>query len=220
MSQSSTRTGGYLAITGAVSMFIGAALWGASGTDLWNALASNQMESYLAEASRVRQLLVANTSFWILGVILLGSARTIMSDLCTRNQSTARVALVCIRTAVPIAIVSFIIMLSLAVRITPDTPSKDVALATVIGWIGTRLDDIATILLVGAGPFFISVAGYGEWVPRWLRTWGYLAGLAGLLAVIGIYVPDATELIFIIIPFGLGWMIAAGVVLVKSGKSK
>jgi hypothetical protein len=199
-------------------MFIGAAFWGASGTDLWHTLATGQMDSYLARANSVRSLLIANTSFWILGVLLMGSAGTIMSDLCTRNQTTARIALFCMRSGVPIAIVSFIIMLSLSLQIAPDTSPGAVSLATVLGWIGTNLDNVATILIAGAGPLFLSIAGYGEWVPRWLRTWGYLAGLSGLLAVLGIYVTSAIELLFVIIPFGLGWMIAAGVVLVKAGK--
>ena len=103
-------------------------------------------------------------------------------------------------------------MLSLAIVL----PSADVA--TLIGWIGARLDDIATMLIVGLSPLCLSIAGKRDWVPAWLAIWGYLAGITGLLVVISL-LTGIVALGFIIIPFGIGWMIAAGVVLIKKSKS-
>ena len=199
---------GYVAIAGALSMLTGAVLWGASGTDLWNALASDQMESYLGQLEPVKQLLVANTIFWVLGVLLMGTAVTLMSGCCPSNPGLAQLALVFMRSAVPVAMVSFIIMLSLAIR----PPAVDSA--NNIGWIGTRLDDLATILIIGASPLFISIAGRADWVPGWLAVWGYLAGIAGILGVISL-LSGVVALGYVILPIGLGWMIAAGVVLIK-----
>jgi len=47
---------------------------------------------------------------------------------------------------------------------------------------------------------------------------GVLAGLTGFLGLIGL-LTGIVPLGFIIIPFGLGWMIAAGVVLIKKSKT-
>ena len=199
---------GYLAIVGAISMFIGAAFWASSGTDLWETLATNQMENYLGELASVKQLLVINTSFWILGVLLLGSAGQNMVEYCKTKSGLAKVASFCIQTAVPVAIVAFIIMLSLAIY----QPATETAYS--IGWIGARLDDLATALLVGFFPFIISMAGKEDWVPNWLRVFGIIAGLAGILVIVSLYT-GIVFLGFIIIPVGLGWMIAAGVVLIR-----
>ncbi len=199
---------GYMAFFGAISMLIGAGFWGASGTDLWQALENHQMEDYLAQMEPVRHLLVLGTFFWSLGVLLLGTSISLMSGLSSAKSGLANLVLVCIQCAVPVAIVSFITMLSLAIH----PPSAEVAYT--IGWIGARLDDIATLLMIGAGPLFLSLMGRGDWMPKWLTVWGYLAGLSGLLAIVGMLI-NFSAIGFIIIPVGLGWMIAVGVILIK-----
>lgn len=199
---------GIVSIAGAISMLIGAACWGASGTDLWQALAENQMENYLSQLPEARQLLVINTSFWVLGVLLMATAGTMMAGFCKTNPGLGQMAKVFSRTGASVAIVSFVMMLSLAII----NPAVDVA--TIIGWIGTHLDGIATVSIVGFSPLFLSIAGKPDWVPGWLQTWGYLTGFAGLLGVVGMFT-GIVALEFIIIPFGIGWKIAAGVVLVK-----
>ncbi len=203
---------GGVSIAGAVSMLIGAACWGASGTDLWQALASNQIEDYLSQLPSVRQLLIINSSFWILGVLLMATAGSLMAGFCTSNPGLAQMAKVFSRTGASIAIVAFIIMLSLAIVIPP------VDIATLIGWIGTRLDDIATILIIGFSPLCLVIAGKGEWVPGWLTKWGYLAGITGVLGIISM-LTNNVALGFIIIPLGIGWMLAAGIMLLKKSKT-
>ena len=199
---------GYVSIAGAISMLIGAAFWGASGTDIWQALADNQMETYLSQLNAVRQLLVINTSLWVMGVLLMATAGTLMSGFCIVNPGLGQMGMVFMRTAASIAIVSFITMLALAFY------SNSVEVASITGWIGARLDDIATMLIIGFGPLCISIAGKGDWVPPWLNIWGFLAGATGFLSVIGL-LTGIVPLSFIILPFGLGWMIAAGIVLIK-----
>ncbi len=203
---------GYVSICGAISMFIGAAFWGASGTDLWQALANNQMEDYLYDVGSAKPLLVVNTFFWIVGVILLASAGTSMSGFSISRPGLANMGMVIMLAGSAIAIVSFIIMLSLAFY--PGT----VELASIIGWIGARMDDIATMMIIGYGPLCLSIAGRGDWVPPWLNIWGIMAGFAGLIGLVGL-LSSIVPLSFIIIPFGLGWMIAAGVVLIKKTKA-
>jgi hypothetical protein len=203
---------GRISIAGAVSMLIGAACWGVSGTDLWQALSDNDMENYLLQLSDVKTLLVLNTSFWVLGVLLMATAASIMADICQTKVGLAQMAKVFARTGGSIAVVSFIIMLSLAI----NTPGIDTATNT--GWIGVRLDDIATMLIIGYSPLCLSIAGKIDWVPGWLYVWGYLAGIAGLIGIIGLFT-EIVALGFIIIPFGIGWMIAAGIVLIRKSRT-
>jgi len=215
---STAKVAAKTAIGGAVCMFIGAGFWGATGADLWTALNDSDLVGYLAAAGEVKPLLVVNLSLWIIGVLILGMAGTLLADLCARRRALAQAAMVCFRAAVPLAIISFIAMLALVVQIAPDTSPAAVAVAEVVGWIGARTDDLATALIIGAGPFFISLAGRGDWAPTWLVRWGLLAGFTGLLAVTVIYIPALTQLGLLIVPAGLGWMIAAGIVLLRRAR--
>lgn len=213
------RIGGYAAIGGTAIMLMGAALWGTSGTDLWAALDSGDMAGYLMAAGAVQGQLIANLTVWILGVLVLGVAGAALVRLCAQRQALAQVALVCIRTAVPLVIVSYIAMLALVVQIAPDASPTAVAIAEVVGWIGARADDLGTALTIGFTPLFLSLAGRQEWVPTWLARWGYLAGLVGLLSLIVLYIPGMAAFTFLILPVGLSWMIATGVVVLRRSRA-
>jgi hypothetical protein len=108
----------------------------------------------------------------------------------------------------------------LVVQIAPatlvaDTAATGVAIANVVGWIGARADDLATALIIGLPPLFLSIAARDEWMPTWLVWWGYLAGVVGLLSLVVLYIPALASLGLLIIPFGMGWMLAVGVVLLR-----
>lgn len=207
------RVGGSAAITGSLAMLAGAGLSMASGTDLWGALVADDMAAHLSDAGGSSTLIVANLFLWVAGVILLGIAGTMFTDLCEHRPSIGRAAQVCFRTAVPMAIVAFIIMAAVTVQIAPDTTAIAVADASVLGWIGARLDDLATVLLIGYGPLLMSVAARGDWMPVWLSRWGWLAGLAGVLSNAVMFLPHLYQLGLIIVPIGIGWMLAAGMLL-------
>lgn len=210
-----TRLGGLTALGGAIIMLIGAVLQFSSGTDLWAALAGGDMAGYLAGVNGVKAQLVANLTFWIVGVLLLGTAVNYLVNLCTQRQPLAQVARVCTGTGVPLAIISFIAMLALVVQIAPDTSATSVAIANMVGWIGARADDLATALIIGLPPLFLSIAARDEWMPTWLVWWGYLAGVVGLLSLVVLYMPALAGLGLLIIPFGMGWMIAVGILLLR-----
>lgn len=108
---------GGVSIAGAVSMLIGAAFFGASGTDIFQALATNQMENYLSQLPTARELLVVNTSFWILGVLLLATAVTLMAGVGNSNPGLSQMTKVFSRTGASVAVVAFVTMLSLAIVI-------------------------------------------------------------------------------------------------------
>jgi hypothetical protein len=214
------KVSGYAAVGGAVLMLIGAVLYFSSGTDLWASLANGEMGAYLTAAGGRKAQLVANLSFWIVGVLVMGAALNGMVKLSNQRSAFAQIASVCAGTAVPLAIISFIAMMSLVVQIAPDSSATAVALADVVGWIGARADDLATALIVGFAPFFLALAGRGDWMPTWLARWGYLAGVVGLFSLIVLYIPPLAEMGMLIVPVGIGWMIAAGVVLLKATNDK
>jgi hypothetical protein len=209
------KVSGYTTLGGAVIMVIGAALWGTSGTDLWAALDAGDVAGYLVAAGAVKAQLVASLSVWIVGVLILGVAGAAMANLCVRRRALGQIALACLRTGVSLVIVAYIAQLSLLVQIGPDTSAISVAIANVVGWIGVRADDLATALILGAMPFFLALAGRDEWMPTWLARWGYLDGIVGLFSLVVLYIPPLRGLSFIIIPPGVAWLIAAGIVLLR-----
>jgi hypothetical protein len=56
-------------------------------------------------------------------------------------------------------------------------------------------------------------------VPTWLLRWSYVTAFAGVLTAVAILTGGAGLMTygFAIVPVGVGWMIAAGVVLLRKG---
>jgi hypothetical protein len=202
----------YTAIVGAAAFIIGAILWSLSGTDIDLAVTNGEMATYLTNAAANKAVLVANLSFWIVGALILGVAGTTMANF-SKRRAWAQAALVSYRTAIPLVITAYVAILSVVVQIAPDTSAAAVSLAEVVGWLGSRADWVATILMIGVGPLFLSLAGQGDWAPNWLVRWGYLTAVCGLLTAVAMYTNALGTYGFIIIPIGLIWMIAAGVAL-------
>lgn len=210
-----TRLGAYTCLAGSISFIIGAALWGASGADIDQSLASGEMGNYLVIAGDVRPLLVANLCFWIFGALLLGVAGTVLATLCVQRRPVAQIALLCYRTGVPLVISAYVAWLALVVQVAPDTSPAAILLAETIGWFASYADWLSTILIVGFGPALISLAGRGDWMPTWLARWGIATAVAGLLTTVAMFTNALTSYGFLIIPVGLGWMISAGIVLLR-----
>lgn len=213
--ETNTRLGAYTALGGSLSFIIGAALWIVSGVDIDQALASSEMSSYLAAVAEVRYLLVANLSFWILGALLLGAAGTALANQCVRRPAVAEMGRLCYRTGVPLAIVAFVAWLVLVVQVAPENSSAAILLAESLGWFASRADWVATVLIIGVGPALFSLAGRGDWMPVWLARGGIATAVAGLLTTIAMFTDGLTTYGFLIVPVGLAWMIAAGLVLLR-----
>lgn len=212
---STRRAAGLASLTGALTMLAGAACWGASGTDLWAALANDTMAQHLADAAQARTLLLANMLLWIIGVLLMAIGGTLMACLCIHRQSLAQAGAVGMRIAAAIAMVSFVLMQAITMYPSAEAGPAIIALYSAIGWAGANLDDIATVLIVGIGPLTLGIAGHGAWAPGWLRAWGILAGVIGTFGLATTFVRLDHPMSMVIIPLGIGWMIAAGVVLLR-----
>ncbi len=214
------RIGAITGLIGAVSMLIGAALWGSSGTDLWLALESGHVEGYLTAAGGLKGQLIANLSIWIFGTFIFGIAGIIMAGLSDQKPFYSLIADYSYKVAVPMVIISYVAMLAVVVQIAPDTSPMSIATAKAVGWIGVRIDDIATLLMLGLGPLFISLSGKSHWVPGWLLVWSYVAAFLGVISIVVLYFPGLGQYGFMVIPLGLGWMIAASIVLFKRAKQQ
>lgn len=213
-----TRLAGYTAIGGVVTMLVGTALLFASGADLDAALASGDVAGFLTAAGETSQFLVANLTFWILGVLILGVAGTAMATVCVQRRVIAQVALFSYWTAVPLVIASYVAWLAIVVQVAPDHSATAVLLTEMTGWFASRADWIATILILSCGPALIAQAGRGEWVPTWLLRWSYVALFAGLLTAVSLFTGGITTFGLLILPVGMGWTAAAGVVLLRRSK--
>jgi hypothetical protein len=65
----------------------------------------------------------------------------------------------------------------------------------------------------------LSLAGHKEWAPTWLLRWGYLTALAGLFSIVVLYLPGMAAYGFIILPIGMGWMLATSIVLLRRARA-
>ncbi|MDX1440481.1 MAG: hypothetical protein R3284_11320 [Rubricoccaceae bacterium] len=212
-----SRFASITALAGSACAITGAALWMASGTDIDVALARDDMAGYLAEAGANSGLLVANLTIWIVMAVLMAAAATAMTMLDGKDRLTSRLARFCYWAGAPLVITSYVAWLAIVVKIAPDTSPASVALAETVGWFASRADWVATILYLSLGPTFLSMGGCGSWVPTWLWRWSNVALFAGLLNAIAMLTGGSglSTYGFVIIPVGVGWMIAAGIVLLR-----
>lgn len=210
-----TRLGAYSAFFGALSFLVGAILWGATGADIDAALATNDMAGYLARAGEAQPLLIVNLCFWMFGTCLLGIAGNSLSNLSNPARISTHIAKTCYQIAAPLVLASYVALMAVVVRIVPDTSPASVALASALGWFGTTADWIGTVLFLGAGPFFLALAGRNDWMPTWLVRVAVANGVAGVLTLIGLFTNGMSSYGFLIIPIGMFWVFSVGIVLFR-----
>lgn len=213
-----TKTGAILTLIGSVCMLSGAALLMISGADMDLALETNNISGYLAAVEENRTMLVVNLTLWIIGVILLGAAATLMISINKERFVFSRIAQYNYHISIPIVVISYMAWLAVIVPISGGDSGEVTYLTASVGWFATRADWVATFLVLGIGPMLISLTGKDYWVPRWLLRWSYGCLIAGLLNVLALYLGGLTTYGFLVIPVGMGWMIAVAVVLFKKSR--
>jgi len=211
------RAAGVLALSGAGIMLLGAVVWMTTGTDLDAALMSGEIQVYLERASQHRGALVANLTLWILGVLVLGAGGIAMAGLRAERNLPGDLAGLMYTAAVPLAISAFVAWLAIVVQGSSSPDVVEVRLAEMIGWYAYRADGVATALIIGVGPALLGWSGRDLWTPGWLQSWGIVAAVAGIASFLPYYLPVPLGISMVIIPAGIGWTIAAGVVLVRRG---
>lgn len=214
------RTGSITLLFGSICMILGAAILALTGADLDAALSESNLSDYLIVAQENKILLIANLTLWLLGVIILGIGGIMMAQLGEECRVLSKIAGYNYCIAVPIAVIAYTAWLAIIVRLSPYDNETSALLTEVFGWFASKADWIATILVLGTGPFFITLAGRNIWVPKWLRIWSYIALFAGFLNLVAMFADGLTTYGFLIIPIGMGWMVASFFVLSKLSKNK
>lgn len=211
------RIAALCAISSALIMLLGAILLMASGADLDRALAEDAVATYLQEAAEAHRLLVTNLTLWILGVTLWGVAGVSLSRLPAGRPVAALLGRYCYHVGIPLVVASYVAWLAVVVQLGGADTAEAVTVGEVVGWFASRADWVATILVAGFGPALLAYGGQGTWAPRWLLMWGAVAALGGVLTALAMLTGGSGLLSygFLIIPVGLGWMIATGVVLLR-----
>ena len=206
---------GWAAIIGTILMVIGAILWGSSGTDLWLALNDGDVAGYLVAIAEVKWQLIANLTFWITGVHILTFAGVQLARIGGERQASAAIAATIYRIAGPIVVIAYVAMLVLIVRLAGETSLAAVTVADVVGWIGVRADDLATALILGAGPFVIALGSQNGWMSTALRRLGYMCGFLGAVSLVAVFMA-INNLGFIILPFGMVWFVWSGATVLRN----
>ena len=209
------RLAGRLAVVGALTMLAGAVVMGAAGApDLDAALASGDLAGYLADAAARRTGALANLGLWLVGAPLLGAAGVVASRADAARGAQRELARAAYTGGAVTALVCFVAWLALVVGATDAPTPVDATVASVVGWFAYRLDAVATGLLIGVGPWLLAAVARPAWAPTWLRAWSLAALAAALFQVVPYLVPAVPlALGLAIVPIGLGWTLAAGVVL-------
>ena len=207
----SLRPAGFVMLGGVLLMVIGAGLYFSTGADLWESLQAREMAAWLTSAADNTATLYANLAFWIAGSVMLGVGGALATHRV--DNPAGRGARFLFGLGPALSVPAFIAMASI-VRLS-EAADASAQIADTVGFVGARLDDLATVILVAIAPVLLVVSARNDWVPRWLRLFGYVAGVAGLLSLVTIFT-GYSALSSLIIPIGLGWTVSAGVVAVRA----
>ncbi len=209
----SVRAGGRVTLAGALTMLVGAALYSSSGADVWGAVSSGDMATLLLDAAGSTTTLYAGLTAWVFGVIGMAIGGSQLAD--SGRGAAARAARTSLTIGAAVAIPAFLLLAS--VTRLAGSGSTSYELADALAFLGTTLDDVATIIIIGLSPVLVAMACRGTWMPRWLVRWAWLAGVAGLLSIVAIFLGQSATLGFAIVPLGIPWMIASGVTAIRRG---
>jgi hypothetical protein len=207
------RAAGLTAIAGAATMIAGAIAWSIADADLWGLVDGDvQAGTYLADAAASAPTLHAAHTIWMAGVFVLALGGALLTG--RRDDPASGAARASYTIGAALAIPAFMSMVALT-RLA-ESGADQPALAAALAFLGARLDDVATVILLGVGPVLLGLANRRTWMPSWLVALAWVCGAAGLLSLVSLFFGMAASLGFLIVPVGMIWTIAAGTVAVRS----
>lgn len=211
------RAAGACAIIGAIIMLSGAGTWMSTGTDLDAALMGGTVADYLIATHAKSGTLAVNIALWTIGAVVMCAGGVQLALLGRSRPQPAALAAFAYAVGAASAIVFFPLWYGIIVGLSPaQAAGADVsAFATALGHGATTADWLATIMILAVGGMSVAHAGRDTWVPGWLRTWSYFLGVAGVLSLLGIVLGDRSTYGMLIVPIGIGWLIAAGIVAMR-----
>ena len=207
------RAAGVVALVGAIVMLVGAALYASSGADYWLAVSSGETQGFLNDAAASATTLYAGLSAWIAGAILMAVGGGLVAGVGTGFG--ARAARTTLAIGASVAVPAFLVMATVVRLAVSGATSLE--LVDSLAFLGTTLDDVATIIIIGVSPVLIGLSGRSRWMPRWLFVWASACGVAGLLAGAAVFLGSSSTLGMVLVPVGIGWVLATGVVAIRRG---
>jgi len=208
------RTSGIIAIAGSITMLVGTAVWATSGADLDKALDGDTMADFLTDAANSGAALVANLSLWMLGVVLLAIGGLGLVRRGRQDSLASVIGRFSLTAGAGLALGAYSLWLGIVLGLAPAhvAGASVIGTARALGYAASIGDWVATVMILGVGVGAIAAAGREVWVPRWLWIWGMASIAAGVLAILGLFLEARTTLTMIMLPVGMLFLIAAGIV--------
>lgn len=207
------RASGYTLILGVLTMIAGAIVHFSTGTDLWAALAADSIGDHLAAVAGAEGVHYLGLTLWSVGAILLGLGGAGLAG--TGAGAGADMARASYAIGASLAVASFLLMASV-VRIADGGGDAAIA-AEGLGFAGAHLDDVATAVIIGLSPVLLALSGTAGALSKWLARLAWGCGAAALVMVAAIFVDATATWGLVIVPIGLGWTLAAGILAVRRG---
>ncbi|MFV1999341.1 MAG: hypothetical protein ACC654_03150 [Acidimicrobiia bacterium] len=213
-----SRIAGWVLLAGTITMAVGAVIGSIYETFFDDGLESGEFGEFLTNA--VTNSGAAKATIWlsIFGVLGIGLGGVLLSRLGDRNSLATKTARFSFTVGAGAGIVLFPVLLGVIEELAPRyVAGEDVeTTARAIAYIGTTADWIATVVILGLGVATLAYAGRNTWVPRWLYRWSLLAAAAGVVSMIGTITNARSTVSMIILPVAMTWLIAAGIVAIRS----
>lgn len=212
---SSRATAGWVTIVGAVTMLVGAVLNTASGPEYEGAVTGRDVAGYLTDLDAARTVAIAGFSVWMVAICILCAGGVLLAA-SSSDGVARRISTFAFTTGAGTAVMFFSLWMAVPLVLAPAFVAGEPVetLAQTLLAAAVNADWLITVMIVGVGAGFMAIAGRGDWAPGWLVGWGRIAlavGAASLvLVVLGMW--DAA---FVIVPVGLGLMLASGIAAVR-----
>ncbi|GGC69526.1 hypothetical protein IEU95_01985 [Hoyosella rhizosphaerae] len=196
----------FTALAGALAVGLlatGMVLYVLADADLETAVHSGDMASYLAAAANNTTLAV-NLVLWIFAALLLAAAAIGAAVMNSSIWGYAGAAAATVGAAV--AIPTYIVMLAI---INVTAPAGDTTTAQTLGWVASRGDWTASVLLLAAAPLLFSLSR--SQFPRWLSVLGFAAGVSGAVSVAALFIPVLSTAGYVVLLLGPAWYVGLSV---------
>ena len=202
-----SRTAGVVALVAPLVMVAGAAVWASTGTDLDAAVTNGTVGDYLTQVAAAPSTVYLHVLLWMVGGPLLGLAILLLVRRQDIGGTHGVVATAAAHLGAAMAIVCFSIWFAL-LELRGASGAQDVV--HVLGFLASRVDWVATVLLIGVAPAAVSWARGGR---TWQRILSTLAAGLGVIALIGLWLQAeaAIAIGFVEVPVGLAWFVATGI---------
>lgn len=215
------KTAAWAAIFGVALILAGVVSGAIAGAELDKGLVEDSFGEYLTNVAANIGWAQTHVWFILFGATLLSLGGLLLSRLGDQDSPAAAIAPFFFTAGAAATIVFFPITLGVIVELAPRHVAGDnvETVARALALAATTADWLATVLIVSFGAVAVAVAGKTSWVPRWLYRWALVAGVAGVISIIGTVTGAFDTVSIIVLPPGVSWMVAAGIVALKKSNS-